>query len=113
MAYSKDFRKRVITYIEAGHSKCQAGRIFNVAVTTIDDWIVLQHETGSVAKRELHRAPRKYGDEKLRALVEETPDATLSELAAEFEGGTITGVAKALKKLKITRKKNDNLQGAR
>jgi transposase len=105
MAYSKDFRERVLTYIGAGHSKCEAGRTFNVAVTTIDDWIVLQRETGSVSKRELQRAPRKYGDKKLTALVEENPDATLSELAAEFEGGTITGVAKALKKLKITRKK--------
>ena len=105
MAYSKNFRERVLAHIDEGHNKSQAGRIFNVAVTTIDDWIVLQRETGSVAKRELHRLARKYDGEKLTALVEENPDATLRELAAEFEGGTITGVAKALTKLTITRKK--------
>ena len=104
MAYSKDLREKVLSFLEEGHSKAEAKRVFGIAVTTINDWIKLKNETGNLQKRELNRTFKKIEPEKLKTVVKEYPDATLEELAAEFHC-TDEAVRKALEKLNITRKK--------
>ena len=47
--YSQDLRLRVLSAIDSGMSKMNAHQTFRVARSTIDDWLVLRSQTGSVA----------------------------------------------------------------
>jgi len=112
MAYSIDYRRRVIEFLEEGHSQEETSIIFKVGTTTIKNWLSLLSETGSLEKRPLDRKPRKFDTEKLNAYNEKNPDALLKDIAAEFNGST-TGAFYALEREKITLKKNDILQRTR
>jgi transposase len=112
MAYSMDLRSRVTDFIKEGHTQEETSKIFKVGTTTIKGWLKLLSETGSLEKRPLDRSPSKYESEKLNAYVEENPNALLKDIAAHF-GGSISGANHALKREKITYKKNDILQRTR
>ena len=112
MSYSKDLRERVVEYKQSGHTYEETHAIFKVAISTIQKWEKQQKETGSLEKKELHRGFRKIDPEKLKSYVAEHPDAYQSEMAREF-GCSESGIRDALKRLKITRKKNDSLPGAK
>jgi len=105
MAYSIDLRKRVMNYIAEGHSQEEASRKYEVSVSAIKEWKKLHIETGSLSKKKLNRLPRKYTSEKMAEILAEQPDAYLSEIAEQFENGSISGVHTALKRMKITVKK--------
>ena len=92
-------------FIEEGNTQREAIRVFKVSKPTIQEWKRLKAETGDLEKRELNRTPRKYHPEKLDAILSETPDAYLGEIAEHFKNGTISGVHAALKRAKITVKK--------
>ncbi|RYD87955.1 MAG: hypothetical protein EOP50_19900 [Sphingobacteriales bacterium] len=47
--YSQDLRLRVLTALDEGLSKMSAHKTFRVARSTIDDWLQLRAQTGSVA----------------------------------------------------------------
>ena len=47
-AYSVDLRLRVLAAIDAGLSKMQAHKTFQISRSTIDDWLKLRAQTGSV-----------------------------------------------------------------
>jgi transposase len=66
----------------------------------------LLEETGSLKPRYKRTRKRKIDLEKLQKTVEEKPDSYLFELAKPFDC-TEQAVFYALKKLKITVKKND------
>jgi len=106
MAYSKDLREKVREYMSEGHTQEQASRVFGVSVSAIKEWKKLYAETGSLSKRKLDRQPRKYTPEKMAEILENEPDAYLSEIAEKFDNGTIPGVQTALKRMKITLKKS-------
>ena len=105
MAYDIKYRERVLSFIEEGNTWRKAQEVFKVSSTTIMEWKQLLSETESLKKRELKREARKYHPEKMKEILKETPDAYLSEIAEQFEGGTVSGVRSALKNMKITRKK--------
>lgn len=104
MAYSVDYRTRVLEYLEEGHTQVEAQKVFKVGRTTIKEWKKLRSETGTLEKRELNREARVYESEKLGAYIKEHPQATLLEIAKQF-GGPISGAANALSREKITFKK--------
>jgi len=62
-------------------------------------------------KKELHRGFRKIDPEKLKAYVAVHTDAYQSEMAEAF-GCSESGIRDALRRNKITRKKDDWLPGA-
>ena len=105
MAYDVKYRERVLSFIEEGNTWKKAKEIFKVSENTIMAWKALLSETGSLVKQELNREARKYYPDRINEILEETPDAYLSEIAEQFEDGTISGVRAALKRMKITRKK--------
>ena len=105
MSYSEDLRKKVLAYRAKGETQEATSKVFGVSVSAIKDWEKLVAETGSLKKKELNRSARKYDDEKLREIIASEPDLYLYEIASRFEGGTVTGVSDALKRLGITRKK--------
>ena len=67
---------------------------------------------GGFGKNELHRSFRKIDPEKLKAYVEEHPDAYQWELAEVF-GCSESGIRDALRHHKITRKKRQHGIGNR
>lgn len=104
MAYSEDLRKKVIGYLAEGHTQESAKAVFKIGLTTIKRWKKQYEETGSLARKELHRSFRKLDPEKLSAYVKEHPDAYLREIGEAFNC-TDDAVRLALMKLNITRKK--------
>ena len=48
MAYSKDYRKAAIEYMEKGHSKEELNEAFGIYPSRITAWRKLQRETGSL-----------------------------------------------------------------
>ena len=105
MAYDIKFREKVINFINKGHTVEEAHTVFEVGTTTIKEWKRLQKETGTLGKRQLERTHRKIDPVKLVAYLEEYPDSYQREIA-EFFGCTQQAVFIALKRLRITRKKN-------
>jgi transposase len=104
MSYSVDYRKRVLEYIEEGHTQKEAQKVFKVGSTTIKEWKKLLSETGSLEKRPLNREARVYKSDELCAYIAEHPQAFLKEIAEHF-GGSTSGADSALTREKLTLKK--------
>jgi len=108
MAYSEDFRMRVMEYLDAGHSQRQARETFHISMTAINSWRKKYKKDGNVGDNPRQRKAKKLEASKLKAYVEKYPDAYLKEIGAAF-GCSDTAVRKAFKRLGITRKKNETL----
>ena len=111
MSYSKRYRERTIEYRQAGHTLKETRQTFKVSRSTIQKWEKQLKETGDVGKKELHRSFRKIDPDKLKVYVAEHPDAYQSEMAEAF-GCSESGIRDALRRHKITRKKDNWLPGA-
>ena len=105
MAYEAKFRERVLGYIAKGHSVREAHEVFEVGTTTIKEWQKLQRETGKLENRPLNRKPTKICPNRLKAYIFENPDSYMTTIADVFNC-TPEAVFYALKREKITRKKN-------
>ena len=92
-------------FIEEGHTVQEAHEIFKVGTTTLKEWKKLLKEQGTLEKRPLERKHKKICLAKLKAYMNENPDSYLRETAKEFDC-TEQAIFYALKRLKITRKKN-------
>ena len=88
-ALSADLRKRVIEAVDGGMSRRAAATRFGIGPSTAIKWVQRWRATGS-------RAPRRSGGdvrshridacgETIMALVEQTPDITLAEIADHLE----------------------------
>jgi len=104
MGYSIDLRKKVIEYLARGHTMRQARDAFGIGLDTVNRWKQKFARTGDLSYPPPRRSFKKLDPEKLKAYVEERPDAYLSEIASAF-GCCVSAVRKALMRLKITRKK--------
>jgi|tagenome__1003787_1003787.scaffolds.fasta_scaffold20526976_1 transposase len=107
--YSMDLRRRVVEAVEHKEGSLrQVARRFCVSVTFITRLVGLRRQTGSLVPRPHgggHRpALDEAGQQRLRQLLQEQPDATLEELAQRLGCGRMA-VWRTLRKLKITRKK--------
>src|SRR5512143_24120 len=110
-AYSQDLRERVVEAVRRGEGTLQqiADR-FLVSVSFITRLMQLHRSTGSLG-------PRPHGGgnpavlapedlERLRALVQEQPDATLEELRQRLGAScSLMTISRALRKLGLPRKK--------
>ncbi len=109
--YSQDLRERIIAAVERGEASLrEIAELFLVNVSTVGRLVKRRRQTGSVEPSP-HRGGRRPalddGDlERLKELVRERTDATLKELrdGLGIDCG-IMAVARALERLKITRKK--------
>ena len=110
MSYEIKYRERVIKYLSAGHSEREAATVFKVSRSTIWKWKSRLNETGTLTSIKRKETWRKIDPEKLREYVAEHPDAYQHEIALAF-GVRLYAIQKALKRLRITRKKNHNISG--
>ena len=104
MAYSLDFRKKVLAYCEKTVSITEAFVVFDISRNTIYQWLKLKESTGELHHQVKGTKPRKVDREKLKNYLEAHPDAFLTEIASEF-GCHPTAIHYALKAMGYTRKK--------
>jgi transposase len=109
MSYDKKFRESVLRHVDEGHTQEETRKLFKIGENTIRNWRRLREETGDLENRPLMRSHKKIDPDKLRSDVEEYPDAFNIERAERF-GCSESAVRQALKRLKITRKKNGRIQ---
>jgi transposase len=116
MALSLDLRTRAVAFYEEqrpnGATYESVAGQFKVGEASVDRWLRLKRETGSVADRPrkvVQRSPIRL--EWLREHVQRNPDATLAERGKahqEAHGGkapSVPALCQALQRLKITHKK--------
>lgn len=109
-AYSTDLRERIIAAVEGGeHSIRQIADRFSVSLSCVVRLLQQWRRTGSLQPKPHLGAARKLDDEadaRLLELVREQPDATLDELRDRLGiPCSRMAIARALQRLKITRKK--------
>ena len=105
-SYSFDLRTKVMTYLGVGHTKKEASEVFGISLKTIYNWLSLKEETGSVkAKAMKSYEPSKIKGKDLEDYISAHPDVYLEEIAVVFKV-SISGIWRALKRLKISRKKS-------
>lgn len=111
--YSLDLRGRVIRYVESGHSKAEACRKYEVSYRTIERWMKRYQLTGKIKAERTGRpvGTGKISASKLEASVEADSDKTLRERGKEL-GVSAAGLSKAMKRLRITHKKNTAIRRA-
>ena len=86
---SNDLRERLIAAVEGGMSRRSAAKRFGVAASTAIDWVARWRRTGDIRPRPQggdHRSQRiEAHAEEILALIEETADITLAEIAAHLD----------------------------
>jgi len=86
---SIDLRERLITAVDGGLSRRAAAERFGVAVSTAIKWADQWRRTGDVRPRPQGGDRRSQRIEahaaEILALIEETPDITLAEIASHLE----------------------------
>lgn len=93
-----------------GNSYRKTAAVFQVSPTTLQKWKSQLKESGNLAPKKRVETWRKIEPTKLKAYIEQHPDAYLKEMAKEFNCSEVA-IFKALKRLKISRKKNYSVQG--
>jgi transposase len=109
MAYSTDFRERVLQHCDEGETATRTAKLFKISRNTIKEWQDLRAQTGSLQKPPLTRTFKKLDPQKLKEFFDTNPDALQRE-AAEVFGVAKTAIQKALHKIGYTRKKNFLIQ---
>jgi transposase len=112
--YSTELRARALASLDSGMACKKVAEIFQVSTRTLYNWCKRWEETGSIActPPPKVRTTRKLTKEKLEAYIAEYPDHYLKEIGEAF-GVTAQSVFGALKKFRISRKKNDKVLRAR
>ena len=105
MTYSVDLRKRVVDFVVAGGSKAEATRRYEVSLWCVNDWCRRKKLTPAA---QLGRK-RKLDWKALVQHIQENPDALLRE-RAEYFGVHTSAIGYAQKQMKLTRKKNSEIQ---
>jgi transposase len=105
MSYDIELRRRAIAYWDDGHTKKETAAVFQVSHFTLQMWKSQLKETGTLEPKKRKSSWRKIDPVKLEEFLKQHPDAYLKEIAKEF-GCTDVAVLKALRRLKISRKKN-------
>lgn len=111
--YGIEMRERVMRAWDAGELQEDLAERFEVSVRWIQKLAKLRRETGSLAPKPATggRKPIVSGEieERLKVQVAKQPDATLSELKEASQiAGSLSSVHRALRRLKITRKKDSD-----
>jgi transposase len=111
MSYDEKFRQRAIEYWNEGHTKKATAEVFKVGETTLQQWKKQLAETGGLKPKKRRETWRKIEPSRLAEYEKQHPDAYLKEIAEAF-GCSEVAVLKALRRLRITRKKNDSIPGS-
>ncbi|MCL2611335.1 MAG: IS630 transposase-related protein [Defluviitaleaceae bacterium] len=112
MAYDKKFKKRTIEYHEEGNSRRKTAETFGISPNTLNTWLKEYREHGEFTVKAKPANNTKLTEKALLEYFENNEDSYQEETAKHF-GVSQSGILRALKRLKITRKKNKTFQGTR
>nr|CAB44497.1 putative transposase [Streptococcus pneumoniae] len=84
MAYSIDFRKKVLSYCERTGSITEASHVFQISRNTIYGWLKLKEKTGELNHQVKGTKPRKVDRDRLKNYLTDNPDAYLTEIASNL-----------------------------
>jgi len=106
-AYSANIRKKVVSYVEAGHTRLRASKVFGIDYTTVCRWCKMYKNIGedtTVPRQPRQpREHRKIDPEVLRADLKANPNATLKELADRYDC-TEGSISRMVNQLRLKRK---------
>lgn len=108
MSYSYQIRCRVLEYAEKVGNVREAAARYGVAAKTIYEWRKLGDNLGEIGKPG-RKKNTKIDEAKLRAAISDGTEIMQKELAEQF-GVSRSGMCRALKRLKISRKKNVDIR---
>ena len=103
-AHGMDLRARIIKFVKRGGSKQEASHRFEVSRSTIYRYLELETK-GSLEPKKSWGKWRKIDPVRLCEYVKTHESTTLKEMAKHF-GVNDVGILRALRRLKITFKKN-------
>lgn len=112
MAYSIEFRERVVRAHQESGSSAEVAEMFGCSESWVRRMTQQLRDTGSLAVKSTARTDdqRAYDDQDeaaIRALIQRQPDATLAEVAAAIGKPACEGtVCRTLARLKLVRKKS-------
>jgi transposase len=109
-AYALDLRERVVKFLQAGGSKVEAARRFDLGRRTVYRYLA-RAKAGTLAPKTSWGQWRKLDPQKLSAHVKKHPDATLKELETFF-GVSHNAVWVRLGQLGFTLKKTHKIPRA-
>lgn len=119
---STDLRERLVAAVDGGMSRRSAAQRYGVAASTAIKWVAQWRQTGDVRPRPRGGDQRSHRieahAEEILALIEETPDITLAEIAAHLDAAHGLKVAQStvwrlLDRHSMTLKKNRARRRAR
>jgi transposase len=115
--YSEDLRQKAITAVQRGERKINASRMLQISCNTLDLWLKRVDDSASCPTHPPSQKgqPRKITDwERFQAFVAEHGGKTQAQMAALWgEGITQQNISDALRKLRVSRKKNLQLPRTR
>ena len=113
-AYSNELRQKIVEAVASGEGKTEVARRFGISRSSVKRYVAQMEQQGHLQPRP--RPGRKTaisGEklDKLKELIEATPDATLAEQSAQWEKEYGVKLSRAtfsrtLKRMKFTYKKN-------
>jgi transposase len=104
MAYDIKFKQRTIEYHKEGNSRRKTAKTFAISPNTLNTWLKEYNEHGEFVIKPKPANNTKLNEEALLAYFESNQDSYQAEAATHF-GVSQSGISRALKRLKITRKK--------
>ena len=116
-AYSEDLRLCVLSAVDGGMSKMQAHKTYKISRSTIDDWLALREQTGSV-KVIPKRASKKglHEHEAFDEFVTRHQHCTLEQMSVAWQQEmqqtvSMMSFSRALRACGYTRKKRVTFTG--
>ena len=106
-AFSLDLRERVVKFVQAGGTRAEAARCFQLDERSVYRYLAAT-KTNTLAPKTSWGAWRKLDPAQLQAHVKKHPDATLAELATAF-GVSHNAVWVRLQQLGCTLKKTHKI----
>ena len=107
--YSKDLRAAALACVSRGENREEITKFFGISLKTLSNWVRLSRNGGDFTpnNRENYLCGESFRTQ-LNQAVSERPDSTIDELSEQLSKSRTT-IFYHLKKLKITRKKNDTI----
>ena len=88
--YALDLRKKVISYLEAGHTQISCAAVFSLHLSTVRRWWKRYQTEGQVSARKRLGRKGKVDSEALAQYVRTHPDKILKEIGSHLG---VSGVA--------------------
>jgi transposase len=114
---SQPIRQRALAAHEAGQTQAEVARSYGIHITTLQRWLACYRRSGQtapLARGHRHAALEGTQLQRLDALVQHTPDATLEQLREALElNCSLVAIHHALGRLGYRFKKNATGQRAR